>query len=76
MSLIQMHIERIEHHHNSSAMDAPQGAFYVTIDEDPAGRHTLDELKQLHAWLGGFIALYEPKTTADDRNTTENDSNL
>lgn len=74
MSNIALNIEHIEQHQNG---ERATSGYIVTIDNDGAAEesHTLDDLKQLHAWLGGYIKQREAyerlsaATTADVDDT-------
>lgn len=54
MSNIALNIEHIEQCQNGATTTS---GYIVTIDNDSAAEeaHTLDDLKQLHAWLGNYI---------------------
>lgn len=54
MSNIALNIEHIEQCQNGATTTS---GYIVTIDNDSAAEeaHTLDDLKQLHAWLGSYI---------------------
>lgn len=54
MSNIALNIEHIEQCQNGATTTY---GYIVTIDNDGAAEeaHTLDDLKQLHAWLGDYI---------------------
>lgn len=74
MSNIALNIEHIEQHQNG---ERATSGYIVTIDNDGAAEesHTLDDLKQLHAWLGDYIKQREAyerlsaATTADADDT-------
>lgn len=54
MSNIALNIEYVEQHQNGATTTS---GYIVTIDNDGAAEesHTLDDLKQLHTWLGDYI---------------------
>lgn len=65
MSKIALNIEYIESHQNG---EAARSGYIVTMDNDGAAEesHTLDELKQLHEWLGIYIDRREMLQTVRD----------
>lgn len=69
MSKIGLNIEYIESHKNG---EFTRAGYIVTMDEGSLEEnHTLDELKQLHEWLGIYIDRREMIETA--RNDMENE---
>ncbi len=76
MSNIALNIEYVEQHQNG---ECTTSGYIVTIDNDGAAEesHTLDDLKQLHAWLGEYIKQREAydnvraSVTTDADNTEE-----
>lgn len=73
MSNIALNIEHIEQCQNGATTTS---GYIVTIDNDGAAEesHTLDDLKQLHAWLGNYIKrreAYESMSTATSNAAKE-----
>ncbi len=72
MSKISLNIEYVEQYQNG---ERATSGYIVTIDNDSAAEesHTLDDLKQLHAWLGGYIRQREAYEGLSAVVTTDTD---